>query len=58
MMPDCTLCEGTGCPIKEKCYRYRAIPSEYRQAYFDEVPYKEGKCDEFIKFHEGSRTKK
>jgi len=57
-MPDCTLCEGGECPLKEQCYLYRAKPSEYRQSYFAEVPYKDGTCEYFIKFHEGSRVKK
>jgi hypothetical protein len=43
-MPDITMCVGTGCPLKEKCYRYIAKPSEY-QYYFMEAPYKDGKCD-------------
>ena len=38
-MPDITMCKG-----KEKeglclsCYRKRATPSEYRQAWFTEIP--------------------
>ena len=45
MSPDITLCPGTDCPHKEKCYRYTAKPSEYRQAYFMEAPIKDGKCE-------------
>ena len=44
-MPDITLCGGTNCPHKEKCYRYTAKPSEFRQSYFAEPPIKDGKCD-------------
>jgi hypothetical protein len=46
-MPDITMCEGKDCPLKEDCYRYTAIPNEYRQSYFMNPPYnkEEGKCD-------------
>jgi len=44
-MPDITLCRGTGCPHKEKCYRFTAKPSENWQSYFIDSPIKDGKCD-------------
>ena len=44
-MPDISMCEGTGCPSKDSCYRFTATPSEYRQAYFSEPPIKDGKCE-------------
>jgi len=44
-MPDITMCPGTNCPQKEKCYRFTAKPSEYMQSYFMEAPIKDGKCD-------------
>ena len=47
-MPDMALCQGTGCPLKDKCYRYRAYPAEHWQPYFTEVPYKDGDCDRFM----------
>ena len=31
-MPDITKCTGTGCTMKEHCYRYTA-PDSYCQAY-------------------------
>jgi len=49
-MPDITKCEGTICPIKNSCYRFRAKDSPEVQWYFAEVPsltQKHG-CDEFI----------
>jgi len=51
-MPDITLCEGTDCPLKETCYRYKATPSEYRQSYFQEPPYnkEEGKCEHYSSY--------
>jgi hypothetical protein len=45
-MPDITMCAGTGCPVKEKCYRFVAIADDY-QSYFMEAPYKDGKCDHY-----------
>jgi len=46
-MPDISKCEGTDCPLKESCYRYTAIDSEYLQSYFMKAPYnkEEDKCD-------------
>ena len=43
-MPDITMCKGTNCPLKEKCYRFTAKADEY-QSYFNEIPLKDGKCD-------------
>lgn len=43
-MPDITMCNGikcrSVCPLKDTCYRHRAIPSEFRQAYFMTAPFK------------------
>ena len=44
-MPDITMCPGTNCPQREKCYRFTAKPSEYMQSYFMKAPIKDGKCD-------------
>lgn len=43
-MPDITMCKGTNCPQREKCYRFTAKPSDY-QSWFMEPPIKDGKCD-------------
>jgi len=51
-MPDITMCSNVQCPLREDCYRFSAIPSEYRQAYSEFKPYDEGgdiKCDYQIK---------
>lgn len=37
-MPDITMCAGTGCPLRDSCYRFYAKPSEW-QSFFSEVPY-------------------
>lgn len=39
-MSDIAMCEGTGCPMRESCYRYNAEPNPYRQSYFMVVPLK------------------
>lgn len=44
---DGTMCVGTNCPYKETCYRFTAIPNEYRQAYFIETPIKDGECEHY-----------
>lgn len=49
-MPDITKCKGTGCPIKEKCYRYYSSESGEWQSWFTESPIrmledKSMKCD-------------
>ena len=46
-MPDITMCQWGDCPLKEKCYRYNAEPSEY-QLMFTEVPYEENKDCEYF----------
>lgn len=48
-MADITMCLGTDCPFKYKCYRALANASEYYQSYFTVPPYKESvdSCDEF-----------
>lgn len=38
-MPDISMCEGQGCPLKDTCYRHTATPSSYLQAYFCDPPY-------------------
>ena len=47
-MSDITMCMGTGCPLKDKCYRYTAERNDLWQSYFMEPPYKHGElCGEF-----------
>ena len=47
-MPDMTLCGGGDCPLKARCYRFRAV-AYGRQSYFGRVPFvaETGKCDSF-----------
>lgn len=46
-MPDISKCENEECPLKEKCYRYTAIPSPDLQAYGWFKPDEDGKCNGF-----------
>jgi hypothetical protein len=32
-MPDISMCINENCPVKLRCYRHTATPTEYRQAY-------------------------
>ena len=41
-MPDISKCNGTDCPKRDTCYRFRAKPSEHLQAYFTYAPYDHG----------------
>lgn len=58
-MPDITMCEGTNCPLKENCYRYKAKPDIY-QSYFIKPPYEQNKCDHYwmIKKDKGTKNEK
>jgi len=37
-MPDISMCRSERCPIKKKCYRYTATPSDFRQSYSNFSP--------------------
>lgn len=50
---DICKCTGEGCPLKDKCFRFRAIASEHRQSYFTKPPVKEdGTCARFWEIDE------
>ena len=49
-MADITMCNGTGCEMKEICYRYRATPSEFRQSYFFSSPNNGLECDFYLNY--------
>ena len=46
MMPDITMCCNFNCPLKAKCYRYRAVPDDYWQSFALYKP-KDNECDYF-----------
>ena len=41
-MADISMCVGNSCPLKDKCYRYRAIPFTH-QSWITESPYDKDK---------------
>lgn len=46
---DITMCTTKYCPVKEKCYRYTAIPDRIQSyADFSPVCYEDGSFDHFI----------
>lgn len=45
-MPDISMCRGHGCPLKNDCYRYRAIGGQW-QSYFMDSPIENDKCAYF-----------
>jgi hypothetical protein len=56
-MPDITMCEGSGCKIKEQCYRFRASPTPHRQSFFLSPPFKEnGDCEHYWPFRHNARV--
>ncbi len=48
-MCDITMCLGKECPLRDKCFRYRAFPDGL-QSYFITSPYENGECDRFVPF--------
>ncbi len=46
-MPDLTMCPGGACPLRQRCYRYRAVFGG-RQDFFGAPPFDAvaGTCDE------------
>lgn len=51
-MPDIIMCAGFSldfvCPLRNKCYNFTATPTQYRQAYFITIPYKNDRCEYFV----------
>jgi hypothetical protein len=58
-MPDLAMCEGTGCPRKNECYRHMAIATPERQSYFTTPPVnvETGECPEFWAIEPGRRIR-
>ena len=48
-MPDITMCSGLNCPLKETCYRFKAMKKVYGQAYFLSPPYIDSECEYYWK---------
>lgn len=43
-MPDISMCMGGACPLKENCYRFRAVPSPF-QSFLEKPPFEGEKCE-------------
>ena len=43
-MPDISMCANKRCSQAETCYRFRAEPNPFRQAYADFQPNEDGTC--------------
>ena len=39
------MCNGLNCPLKETCYRFKAMKKVYGQSYFFNPPQKNGECE-------------
>lgn len=46
-MPDISMCRNIECPHHINCYRYKAEPNPYWQAYAQFEPDEEGRCEFF-----------
>lgn len=51
-MPDISMCQNDSCPLKEKCYRFMAIPDDVWQSY-TEFKYELDNCDYFYPLEKG-----
>ena len=50
-MSSINKCEGQGCPIREKCYRFMAPEDDY-QSYFIKTPFEYDYCEKFISYED------
>ena len=56
-MPDITMCLEHQCNRKFECFRYCAIPNEFRQSYFMDDPRNDdGSCDDHLEIYPDSRS--
>lgn len=57
-MPDISMCFNEDCPSNVLCYRYMAIPNEWRQAYMAyQVEDGEEKCNSFLEIYLDDQVK-
>ena len=48
-MADIAKCDGTDCPLKEDCFRFKVPADRLYQSYLVDIPFKDGKCEYFMK---------
>lgn len=53
-MSDISQCSNKTCPSAKECYRFRAKPNPFWQAYADFNPTFQGRCDWFIRIAPGT----
>ena len=57
-MADITKCKGTGCRVREECYRFTAPANDYWQSWFEVVPVGDDEkgCDMMIDIGERNES--
>lgn len=55
-MPDIAMCTDSACPLASKCYRFRAVPSEFRQSWFAGDIDGDGNCNHYWPVEPGMRV--
>lgn len=55
-MPDISMCRNIECKLHDNCYRFKAEPNPYWQAYAQFEPYENGECDYFWNYDEYMKT--
>lgn len=48
-MPDITMCTNWMCKKRNHCYRFKAVPNEFWQAYSEFPLNEDGSCDWYMK---------
>lgn len=48
MSPDISMCSNSDCRKRKECYRFKATPNPFRQAYMDFKPDDGGNCEGFM----------
>lgn len=49
-MPDISMCPGNNCPIKDSCYRHKAMPNGDRQSWADfQYDHEQDVCGGFVR---------
>ncbi len=49
------MCRNKTCPSRDRCYRYRAVPTKSYQAYLPYEPDDTGKCDDFVRVFDSDK---
>lgn len=55
-MPDICMCKGTGCAVKDFCFRHIAKPDPHWQSYFTKAPGEDQYCEHYAR--EGKKAPK